>query len=65
MKWCMVKDDDGHWFIVPAVNREDWYRWIAEQLDLGDEATWVVPEWAVSIDSYASLEFYLDKDSMS
>lgn len=47
-RYCEVSDDDGHHFLIPADEREEWYNWVDSQ-DWDNK-----PEWAVRIDGRLS-----------
>lgn len=49
MKYCLVSDDDGHDYVIPADKRDEWNRLIDDEMN---EA----PDWAYMI-SVAALTF--------
>ena len=47
-RYCLVQDNDSHWYIIPANRRQDWEAHC--ELDPNDEASWSDPFWAERID---------------
>ncbi len=56
-RWFLDCDHDSHSYLVPADRRKEWERWI--DLDQGDEASWVVPDFAIPTDGYHTVTFTL------
>jgi hypothetical protein len=52
-RYFLDRDNDGHWYLVPADKRDEWDAWT--DLDPDDEASWDVPEWAMSLGYAPSL----------
>jgi hypothetical protein len=50
--YCLVRDDDSHWFVIPKDREEDWFDYLDS---LEDEDYPEEPEWAVSVGGSASL----------
>ena len=48
----LVRDDDGHWFIIPAANIQYWEAWIANYHNDPN-----LPTWAYEIDSPTNILF--------
>lgn len=49
-KWCLMRDDDCHWYLVPLENKYEFEKWS----ESGNER---VPQYAREIDGYHRLEF--------
>lgn len=28
-RWCLVQDDDTHWYLIPADDREEFFKWVS------------------------------------
>jgi len=54
----LVRDNDCHWYLIPADKKQEWNDWC--DLDSDDEASWNTPDFAVAIDSPSEIPFYLD-----
>lgn len=52
-EFYLSRDDDGHWYIVPADKEGEWEDWLS--LNPDDEASWEAPEWAFPIGGAISL----------
>lgn len=35
-RWCFVRDDDGHWYLIPLEDQEEFYN----DLEKGEEDYW-------------------------
>lgn len=35
-RWCFVRDDDGHWYLIPLEDQEEFYN----DLEKGEEDNW-------------------------
>lgn len=46
-RYCIVRDDDCHWYVIPADMMEEWDAWCS--LDSDDENSWDPPTWADAI----------------
>lgn len=57
-RFYLARDNDGHWFVVPIANREDWRTWL--DLDGDDERSWTVPDFAEPVDGSPSLVSFTD-----
>lgn len=55
-RYCLVQDNDSHWYVIPAAHRDDWSLWLG--IDSRDERSWDPPEFAQSIDGPHSVEFF-------
>jgi hypothetical protein len=57
--YCIVPDDDGHWFLIPSDRREQWYNWLNKNIKAGDNADWNQLEitWAQPINGPSSIQF--------
>lgn len=57
-KYCLVQDDEGHYFVIPSDRRADWEDWLwvfyEEECSGKDH-----PEWVQEIDGPHKLDFYL------
>lgn len=42
--FCLVQDDDTHWYVIPVDKKKDWYHWLDEG-DLDTDA----PAYAVRV----------------
>lgn len=42
-KYCLVGDDSGHDYVIPANHYEEWYELIEDEDD--------IPDWAIHVDS--------------
>jgi hypothetical protein len=48
----LIRDDDGHWYVIPEDKEDDFYDWCMDveyEIDSGQ------PEWAVSVGGSPSL----------
>jgi hypothetical protein len=53
--YCLVQDNDAHWYVIPVQNREEWYDWLEQDPYEASEQ----PEWAVSVGGSPNLvEFH-------
>lgn len=43
-RFFLDRDSSGHWYLIPAANREDWDFW--SNLDEDDERSWDPPDFA-------------------
>lgn len=46
MGYCIVRDDDGHDYIIPSDKRQEWYDWLDEAYtsnDFSDQPEWTEP----------------------
>ncbi len=43
-RFCLVTDNDCHWFIIPADKRDEWNEWC--DIDSDDERAWDAPDFA-------------------
>lgn len=41
--FCLIPDDDGHWYVIPASRKDDWWEWVE------DYDNWEAPEWAKAV----------------
>ena len=48
-RYCLVGDDDGHTYVIPADRLSDWHEFMA--IDPEDERAWDVPTWARRLNS--------------
>ena len=55
-RFCLVQDEDSHWYIVPVDELDVWENW-SSNFDSNDEDTWDVPACAVYIDNPFTLTF--------
>lgn len=44
MRFFLDRDNDSHWYLVPAEYRKEWETWL--NLDADDEGSWSTPTWA-------------------
>jgi hypothetical protein len=42
MKWRLVQDDDGRWYVIPALALKEWYDWV----DTAPDGYYGAPDWA-------------------
>lgn len=52
-RYCIVSDDDGHEYVIPAENLDLWHSWLASLAvgpdtpdEVYDALDWDPPEWA-------------------
>ena len=31
MSYCLVRDNDSHWYVICSAEREEFYKWVIEQ----------------------------------
>lgn len=43
-RYFIDSDHDGHWYIIPEANRDQWRHWL--NIPQHDERSWQVPEFA-------------------
>lgn len=55
MRYRVVYDAEGHCYLIPAENLDEWDAFVG--IDSDDEASWTVPEWAQQIDGVHLLTF--------
>ncbi len=41
--YCLVQDDDGHWFVIPAEKQDEFEEYMRKIYDLGEYPE--EPEW--------------------
>lgn len=45
MLWCLIQDEDCHWYIIPYDMQEQWDKWLqSDDYELGN-----IPVWAISL----------------
>lgn len=61
--FCLTKDDDGHWYIIPDGKESEWEKYVAAvslywwNLPEGEECP-EQPEWAINVGgSYSNVKF--------
>lgn len=47
-RYCVVSDNDGHSYCIPALRIEEWNRFM--EIPEDDERSWDIPKFAVRID---------------
>jgi hypothetical protein len=52
MRFCLDRDNDGHWYIIPADKVKAWAVFLSIPED--DERSWDVPDWAQRINGSPS-----------
>lgn len=52
MRYRLVSDNDGHWYLIPENRDEEWNHFC--ELSPDDEASWTPPSWANAIDGSPS-----------
>ena len=48
-----ARDNDGHWYLIPEANREEWDRFLNIPED--DQRSWDVPDFAESLGGFPGL----------
>jgi hypothetical protein len=43
--YILVRDDDGHWYVIPDKKLSEWQTWLLSE----NCADGVVPKWAVEV----------------
>lgn len=51
-RYFLDRDNSGHWYLVKAANRDDWYQWT--ELPEDDEESWDPPSFATRLDGSPS-----------
>lgn len=46
--FCLVQDDDCHWYVIPTSKKKDWEAWL-------EESGWTRPHWADAVGGSPSL----------
>lgn len=44
-RWCLINDDDGHWYVIPAARKEDFEHWVYQ-------SGGAQPEWVRSVSGH-------------
>ena len=52
--YCVVSDDDGHWYVIPAGKRDDWDEFVQSA---GRDLSIAAPDWAIPIDDPSKVSF--------
>lgn len=52
-RFCLVRDNDAHWYVIPADRQEDWDAWLG--LGEDDQAAWDAPDFARPVGGAPSL----------
>lgn len=60
IRYCVMIDDDGHNYLVPAYKRDDFQLWL--NLTSVAELAYRLPEWARRIDDFHKISFTDPKD---
>lgn len=45
-RWCLIDDDDGHWYVIPAALKEDFKHWVY------GGSVYEQPEWVWSVNGH-------------
>lgn len=53
-EYCLVQDDDSHWYVIPAEKREE-FNSIIEKIMSGLSCE--LPEWIIEIDNPGKVKF--------
>lgn len=53
MKYILTQDDDGHWFVIPANMKDEWYLW--KERFYNHNSNEDVPDWADAVGGSPSL----------
>lgn len=44
-RFCLVRDDVAHWYLIPAANRDEWDTW-REVIENNPDVSLECPPWA-------------------
>jgi hypothetical protein len=56
-RYCLLRDNDGHSFVVEAERKDDFYKWVKlQESDDEDAVGWLEPEYARPVEGDLTFE---------
>jgi len=46
MEYILIRDNDGHWFVIPEMKQSNFNKWLEQSYD---EDAWDIPEYAKEV----------------
>lgn len=56
-RYCLTRDNDCHWYVIPAARQQEWSEWLdSPEYEDGE------PEWAKPVGGSPSLVTFVDPE---
>jgi len=59
-RFYLSRDNDSHWYVIPAAKRREWEEWLDIPED--DERAWEVPDFARPVGGSPTLVTFTDPE---